>query len=121
MRSRILLVVALASLLRAVPAFASVGADATVPPPAWDGAVVSIAAVVVTVTLAVVALLVTRGRGAGPQVRSAAAELADDQVAAALQRRTLRRARLRIDDEAMDEAGENLAGSAPARPARRSG
>jgi membrane protein implicated in regulation of membrane protease activity len=122
MRSRIILVVALASLLGAAPAFASAGADATVPPPAWDGPVLPITAVVVVaVTLAVVALLLTRRRDAGPQVASAAAERAEDHVAAALQRRTLRRGRLRLDDEAMRDAGETPAAAAPARPARRSG
>jgi hypothetical protein len=115
-----ILVVGLASPLGAVPALASAGADATVPPPAWDGAVVPIVVVVVAVTLAVVAMLLTRRRGARPQVASAAADRAEDHVAAALQRRTLRRGRLRLDDEAMHDAGETLAAAA-ARPARRSG
>jgi membrane protein implicated in regulation of membrane protease activity len=119
MRSRTLLVAALASLLCAVPTLASAGVEATVPSAAWDGALVPIAAVVVTVTLAMLALLVTRRRA--PQVPSAATEAAEDQVAATLQRRTLRRGRLRLDDEAMQEAGEAIAAAAPARPARRSG
>jgi hypothetical protein len=87
-------------------------------PPAWDGAVIPVAVVVVAVTLAAVALLVT-GRRAGPDVPSAAVEPAEDHVAAALQRRTLRRGRLRLDD-AMGDAGETPA-AAPARSPRRSG
>lgn len=107
MRSRFLLALGLAAALRGVPSFAS-AADATVPEPSpLDGAVVPIVAGAAAISVAGIVLLVARSRrpGADPAATAAAEraiEAADDGVTAALQRRTLRRGRMRVDDDPGD-------------------
>lgn len=119
MRSRTLLALGLATALRGVPSFAS-AADATAPEPeTLDGAVVPIVAGATAISVAGIVLLVARSRRPGADLAATAAaeraiEAADDEVTAALQRRTLRRGRMRVDDEAGDAVQR------PAPP-RRSG
>lgn len=107
MRSRILLALLLATALRGAPSFAS-AADATAPEPGTqDGAVGPIVAGAAAISVAGIVLLVARSRRPGAGLAATAAaeraiEAADDEVTAALQRRTLRRGRMRVDDEAGD-------------------
>ena len=116
MRSRIVLALGLAMALRGVPSFAS-AADVTVPDPGTlDGAVVPIVAGAAAISVAGIVLLVTRSRRPGADLAATAAaeraiEAADDEVTAALQRRTLRRGRIRVDDE----SGDVVQRSAPRR------
>lgn len=103
MRSRILLAVGLATALGGVPSFAS-AADGTVPEQGpLDGSAVPIVVGAAAISLAGIVMLVTRRRGPRGELAATAAEraieAADDEVTAALQRRTLRRGRMRVDDE----------------------
>jgi hypothetical protein len=119
MRSRILLALGLATALRGVPSFAS-AAGATAPEPSpRDGAVVPIVAGAAAISVAGIVLLVSRSRrpGTDPSATAEAEraiEAADDKVTAALQRRTLRRGRMRVDDESGDPVQRSS-------PPRRSG
>ena len=102
MRSRVVLAIALATVLRGVPSFASASEAAVPDPSPWEGATIPLVAGAVTATLAGTVLLVAARRrtSSGSAAGTAAALGAtEDEVAAALQRRTLRRGRVRIEDE----------------------
>lgn len=123
MLSRAILVLALATALSGVPSMASAPAEGAAAEPALDGTAVTVAAGVAAVTIGGVVLLVTRRRGAGRQVSPAAqrrAEAIEENVTAALTRRTLHRGRLRLDDEVMSGAHRAPAPSSRARAKRRS-
>ena len=123
----ILLILALTTVLRGVPSLASGLSAATVPEPAFvvDATVIMTGAAAVTVVLVGVALAISRRRRPGSQVAIEAAErrseATDEKVAAALQRRTLSRGRLRIDDDLMSGATTPLSEDATPRGIRRSG
>jgi hypothetical protein len=117
MRSRSLIALGLATALGGVPSFAS-AADAALPgASAVDPMAVLIAVGAASAALAAGIVLAARRRrppaepGGGATEAARAIEAADDEVTAALQRRTLRRGRIRVDDEL-------AAGNArPTRPA----
>ncbi|MGH2417047.1 MAG: hypothetical protein ACRDFY_01810 [Candidatus Limnocylindria bacterium] len=117
MRSRVLLAIAVATVLRGVPSFASAAEVAIPDPSPWEGAAIPLAAGAATATLAgVVLLLAARRRTASGSADGTAAAIdatEDEAVAAALQRRAVRRGRVRIEDEPSPDPGE------PPRGARR--
>jgi hypothetical protein len=123
----ILLTQALATVLGGVPSFASGLTDGTVPAQALvvDATVIMLAAGAVTVAVAGVVLVVARRRGPGSEMAIAAAErqieATDEKVAAALQRRTLNRGRVRFDDELTSGARTAPSDDASPRAIRRSG
>ena len=123
MLSPAILVLALATALSGVPSMASAPADGAAGEPSLDGTTVTVAAGVAAVTIGGIVLLVTRRRGAGRQLSPAAqrrAEAIEENVTAALTRRTLHRGRLRLDDEVMSGARQAAAPSSRARAKRRS-
>ena len=116
MLARTILVLALAMALRGVPSVSSGTADGAAAEPSLDGTTVTVAAGLAAVTIGGIVLLVTRRRGAGRQMSPAAQRRAADieeNVTAALTRRTLHRGRLRLDDEVMSGPGR-----APITPSR---
>lgn len=109
MRFRTLLALGLATALGGVPSFGSAAEAAGPEPSALDGAVVPIVAGAVAVMVAVVVLLVRRRQLSGADEPATAAERAiqaagDEAISATLQARTLRRGRIRLDDDAGDAA-----------------
>lgn len=117
MLPHVILVLALATALSGVPSMASATADGAAAEPALDGTTVTVAAGLAAVTIGGIVLLVTRRRGAGRQMSPAAqrrAEAIEENVTAALTRRTLHRGRLRLDDEVM--SGPRRAPSSASRP-----
>jgi len=123
MLPRAILVLALAMALRGVPSMASGPADGAAAEPSLDGTSVTVGAGVAAVTIGGIVLLVTRRRGAGRQMSPAAQRRADaieENVTAALTRRTLHRGRLRLDDEVMSGARRAPAPASRGRAKRRS-
>ena len=124
MLARTILVLALAMALRGVPSVSSAPADGAAAEPSLDGTTVTVAAGVAAVTIGGIVLLVTRRRGTGRQMSPAAqrrAEAIEEDVTAALTRRTLHRGRLRLDDEVMSGSRRAPSPATRARAKRRSG
>ena len=125
MLSPALLVLAFATALGGVPSMALASADGGAAESSLDGTTVTVAAGLAAVTIGGLVLLATRRRGTGRRLSPAAQRRADaieENVTAALTRRTLHRGRLRLDDEVM--SGARRAAPAPAsraRAKRRSG
>ena len=99
-----LLVLALATVLRGVPSFASSLTGGAVPEPAFpSGTFVMLAVGAATTAVVGVVLVVARRYGPGSKVAAAEAErqieATDKKVTAALNRRTLNRGRVRFDDD----------------------
>jgi len=121
---RAILVLALATALSGVPSMASAPADGAAAEPAFDGTTVTVAAGLAAVAIGGIVLLVARRRGAGRQMSSAAqrrAEAIEENVTAALTRRTLHRGRLRLDDEVMSGSRRAPSPASRARAKRRPG
>ena len=119
-----ILVLALATALSGVPSMASAPADGAAAEPSLDGTTVTVAAGLAAVTIGGIVLLFTRRRGAGRQMSPAAQRRADaieENVTAALTRRTLHRGRLRFDDEVMSGSRRAPSPASRARAKRRSG
>lgn len=92
--------------------------------PAFDGTTVTVAAGLAAVAIGGIVLLVARRRGAGRQMSIAAqrrAEAIEENVSAALTRRTLHRGRLRLDDEVMSGSRRAPSPASRARAKRRPG
>jgi membrane protein implicated in regulation of membrane protease activity len=118
-----ILVLAFATALSGVPSMASATADGAAAEPSLDGTTVTVAAGLAAVTIGGIVLLVTRRRGTGRRLSPAAqrrAEAIEENVTAALTRRTLHRGRLRLDDEVMSGAHRAPAPASRARAKRRS-
>ena len=119
-----ILVLTLATALSGVPSMASASVDGAAVEPSLDGTTVTVAAGVAAVTIGGIVLLVARRRGAGRQMSSAAqrrAEAIQENVTAALTRRTLHRGRLRFDDEVMSGPRRAPSPKSRVRAKRRSG
>ena len=98
-------------------------ADGAAAEPSLDGTTVTVAAGLAAVTIGGIVLLVTRRRGTGRQLSPAAqrrAEAIEENVTAALTRRTLHRGRLRLDDEVMSGSRRPPPAASGARAKRRS-
>jgi len=124
MLARTILVLALAMALRGVPSVSSAPADGAVAESSLDGTTVTVAAGVAAVTVGGLVLLAARRRGTGRRTSPAAqrrAEAIEENVTAALTRRTLHRGRLRLDDEVMSGAGRAPSPVSRARAKRRPG
>lgn len=118
-----ILVLALATALSGVPSMASAPANAAAAEPSLDDTTVTVAAGVAAVTIGGIVLLVTRRRSGGRQMSLAAqrrAEAIEENVTAALTRRTLHRGRLRLDDEVMSGSRRAPTPASTARAKRRS-
>lgn len=99
MMSGSLLLLALATVLRGVSSLMSPLADGAVPEPAFlGGAFVVLAAGAAVTALVGTVLVVARRHGSAAEAERRI-EATDQQVAAALKRRTLNRGRVRLDDE----------------------
>lgn len=123
MLSPAILVLALATALSGVPSMASAPADGAAAEPSLDGTTVTVAAGLAAVTIGGIVLLVTRRRGAGRRISPAAqrrAEAIEENVTAALTRRTLHRGRLPLDEKVMSGSRRALAPTSRARAKRRS-
>jgi len=119
-----ILVLALATALSGVPSMASAPADGAAAQPSLDGTTITVAAGAAAVTIGGIVLLLARRRGAGRQMSSAAkrrAEAIEENVTAALTRRTLHRGRLPFDDEVMSGSRRAPPPESRARAKRRSG
>jgi hypothetical protein len=115
MRVRHLLAFGIATALGGVPSFASAAESAVPESSALEVEVVPIVAAVAVVSVAGTLLLMRRRQRPGTEPATAAeraTRAADDEaITAALQARTLRRGRMRLDDD----AGDGVPGSAPPR------
>ena len=123
MLSPAILVLALATALSGVPSVALAQADGAAAESQLDGTTITVAAGLAALTIGGIVLLVTRRRGAGRRMSPAAQRQADaieENVTAALTRRTLNRGRLRLDDEVMSGSRRALAPVSRARAKRRS-
>jgi hypothetical protein len=104
MSSRHLVALGFATALGGVPSFASAAGSAVGEASAIDGGVASIVAGAVAISVAGVVLLVRRRQGAahaqpGTPAGRATREAHDEAITAALRARTLRRGRMRLEDE----------------------
>jgi hypothetical protein len=114
MRTRVLLAMALATVLSGVPSFASAAEVVVAEPSPWEGAAVPLAVGAATATLAGVVLLLAarRRRPSGSTAGTAAIDATEEEVvAAALQRRTVRRGRVRIEDDPSTDAADHRRGA----------
>jgi hypothetical protein len=105
MDSRSLLAFGLTTALGGVPSFASAARSAVGEASALDGGVAPIVAGAVAISVAGIVLLVRRRQSAAPDAPGTPAERSikdagDEAITAALRARTLRRGRMRLDDDA---------------------
>ena len=123
MLSPAILVLALATALSGVPSMASAPADGAAAELSLDGTTVTVAGGLAAVTIGGIVLLVTRRRGRRQMSPAAQrqAEAIEENVTAALTRRTLHRGRLRLDDEVMSGSRRAPSRVSKARAKRRPG
>ena len=114
MRCRALLQLGLATALGGVPSLASAADASSSQPAGLDGVIIAIAAGAIAASVAGIALFMARRREPGPGLDRTAAERAiaaeEDTITAALQRRTLRRGRMLVDEDTREAAPPRRAG-----------